>query len=98
MASLIAVRQALKFRQVTVEIPGNPAIQIDDQIVVRERVTGTNHLFYVSGLTNTYDAITGRYTYTLQLQWLGTPARLMTVNDIQMADNAKAYLQAIGAI
>jgi hypothetical protein len=98
MASLIAVRQALKMRSASVEIPGNPAIQIDDQIIVREEVTGTNHLFYITSLKNSYDAMTGRYTYGLSLQWLGTSDQMLTDSDALHAgtnSQVQAYIQAI---
>jgi hypothetical protein len=95
MAALIAIRQALKFRTATVEIAGYPAIQIDDQIIIQERITGTNHLFYIDGLTNTYDAMTGTYKYQLSLQWLGTPSALVTVADmlpLVSSDAARVYI------
>jgi hypothetical protein len=92
MAALIAVRQALKMRSASVEIPGYPAIQIDDQVIVKEQITGTDHLFYVDGIQDSYDAVSGRWTYQLTLQWLGSPTHLMTVTDIELGDNAMSYI------
>jgi len=98
MANLIAVRAALKYRAVAIEIPGNPAIQIDDQVVVRERITGTDHLFYVASLASSFDAQSGRYTYRLGLQWLGTPASLLTVDDMELRDETRLYLESMGLL
>lgn len=72
MAELIALRQASKYRGGSVTIPGDPRIELDDQIVVRERVTATDYRFYVSGITSRYDSISGIYQYDLTLEWLGT--------------------------
>lgn len=100
MAQLIATRQAVKMRSATVDIPGDPRIQMDDQIIVKERITGTNHLFYIEGLVSNYDAITGRYTYTLTLSWLGTPDQMLTLANDQtqgfvMGSNAQSFIKAI---
>lgn len=95
MAQLIALRQALKMQSATVDIPGYPAIQIDDQVIVKERVTGTNHLFYVEGLNSAYDAITGRYIYSLTLQWLGDPDHMLTLDQMAQKNNAQSFINAI---
>jgi hypothetical protein len=97
MASLIAVRQALKMRSATVEIPGYPAIQLDDQVIVKEQITGTDNLFYVDAIASNYDALTGRFTYSMTLLWLGSPGDMMTADDFKdsMLDNAQSYISAL---
>jgi len=98
MSRLIAVRQAMRMRSVPVEIPGNPAIQLDDQVIVRERITGINYLFHVTGIRDSWDAASGKWTYALTLEWLGWPDRLMTTTEIDLGIEAKAYLKAMGVL
>lgn len=71
MADLIAVRQLFTYREDQIEIPANPAIQIDDQVRVFERVTSEGYYHYVKGIQSTLDLLTGQWTYTLQTHWLG---------------------------
>jgi hypothetical protein len=94
MAKTIALRQALTYRENTITIPGNPAIQIDDQIKIRERVTGEQERHYVKGVASEIDLAQGKWTYTLQTHWLGDdPAGPRWWFDIQDLDDIeKAYL------
>lgn len=71
MAELIAVRQLFTYRRDSMVIPGYPAIQIDDQIRVFERVTGEGFVHYVGGISSTNDMTTGEWTYELSTHWLG---------------------------
>ena len=71
MADLIAVRQLFTFREDQIDIPAHPAIQIDDQIRVFERVTSEGYYHYVKGIQSTNDLSTGQWTYSLQTHWLG---------------------------
>lgn len=71
MAKAIALRQGITFRENTVTIPGNPAIQIDDQIRIRERMTGEEFRHYVKGISSDLDLATGKWTYTVTTNWLG---------------------------
>ena len=97
MADLIAMRQRMSVGQATVTIPGYPAIQMDDQVLVTERVTSTDHVFYVRGITKSYNAATGRYTYDLALQWLGEEGeRFVSKVDPDLAEETRQFLELMG--
>lgn len=100
MADLITVRQTFTYHTDNITIPGNPAIQVDDQIRIYERVTNESALHYVKSISSEWDASTGKWTYTLETFWLGeTP---MTddwaFNATQLAAETKAMLTAMGKI
>jgi hypothetical protein len=95
MASLIAVRQALRYRSVDLTISGYPALQIDDQIIIQERVTGTNHLFSIQSINKDWSSESGEYTYTLSCAWLGEPNNLMTANDIKLLPEAQNFIDIL---
>jgi hypothetical protein len=58
-------------------IPANPAIQIDDQVRIFERVTDETFFHYVTGITSAYDAETGKGEYTLRpTGWASGSGRL----------------------
>lgn len=71
MADTITIRQLFTYRTGQVVIPGMPAIEIDDQVRVVERVTSEGYLNYVQGVSSSLDMTTGQYLYTLQTHWLG---------------------------
>lgn len=71
MADLITVRQMFKYRTDTPRIAAFPGIQIDDQVRIFERVTSEGFIHYVKGISSSFNALTGEWTYTLQTHWLG---------------------------
>jgi len=71
MADLVTVRQLFRYRQDRITIPAHPAIQIDDQVRIFERVTSEGYYHYVQGISSQNDAQNGQWTYTLQTHWLG---------------------------
>lgn len=71
MAKTIVLRQMLTYRQNTVTIPGHPGIQVDDQVRIRERITGETYRHYVKAITSDWDATQGKWTYQLTTHWLG---------------------------
>lgn len=71
MADLIALRAKFMYRTNSLSIPGNPSIQIDDQVRIFERVTSETYYHYVRSVTCDWDVRSGRYTYTLETHWLG---------------------------
>lgn len=96
MADLIGIRAMFTYRSNTVEIPGNPAIQIDDQVQIYERVTSETYRHYVKGLSCEWDLETGRYSYNLETQWLGeTPFQWISQN---LSATTTEYLQLLGKI
>jgi hypothetical protein len=74
MADLIAMRQMFLYRQNSLTIAANPAIQPDDQVVIYERSTGEGYIHRVLNISSDWDAETGQWTYTLTTNWLGTKA------------------------
>lgn len=95
MADLIATQQMFNYREATITIPGNPAIQIDDQIKVYERVTNDTYFHYVKGISSQWDADTGVWTYTLQTHWLGEDEDSWVMDTTLLASVTQQYLNAL---
>lgn len=73
MAELIALHLWFARRAGNVTInPANPAIQINDQVRIWERVTSESYIHYVRAISNQHDFETGVWTQTLTTNWLGT--------------------------
>lgn len=72
MAELIALHIHFQSRLGEVTCVANPAIQIDDQVRIIERVTNESLIHYVRGISTTHDLKTGTYTMTLTTHQLGT--------------------------
>ena len=99
MADLIALRQLFTYRTDKVSIPGNPAIQVDDQVRVYERVSEEAFLQYVIGISMNWSLETGKYTYDLDTHWLGDTAfSEWTFNPADLSAEAQQYLRSIGKI
>jgi hypothetical protein len=99
MAEMIAIRQAVTYRQGTITIAANPAIQIDDQVRIYERQTGEGYLHRVTGISAEFDNEEGTFTYTLQTHWLGDePFTKWAFTDTDLSDVTHAYLVELGAI
>lgn len=97
MADLIAIRQMFTFRTDTLTIPGNPAIQVDDQVRIYERESEEMYLHYVKGISMDWDSKTGKYTYQLSTHWLGdVPFSKWTFDPAKLSAETKAYLTAMG--
>jgi hypothetical protein len=71
MADMMSLRQLFTYRTDRVTIPANPAIQIDDQVRIFERVTSEGYLHYVKGISSSLDMESGQWTYDLDTHWLG---------------------------
>jgi hypothetical protein len=74
MADLIALKQSFTYRQNQVTITANPALQPDDQVIITERMTGEGYIHRITSISSDFDNDTGRWTYTLTTNWLGTRA------------------------
>jgi hypothetical protein len=99
MADLITLRQLFTYRTDKVTIPGNPAIQVDDQVRVYERVSEEAFLQYVIGISMNWSLETGKYTYDLDTHWLGDTAfSAWTFNPANLSVEARQYLRSIGKI
>lgn len=96
MADLITVRQMFEYRTDTITITANPAIQIDDQVRVLERVAAEGFLHYVKGISSSNDLDTGQWTYDLDLHWLGkTPGQQWAFDRSKLAAATKTFLAAM---
>lgn len=97
MADMITVRQMFKYRTDKVVIPANPAIQVDDQVRIFERVTSEGYLHYVRGITSTNSSETGRWTYTLSTHWLGTggPSQRWLVRSSDLSAPTQAFIEGV---
>jgi len=94
MADLIALRALLTYRTDQVVIPGFPAIQVDDQIRIFEQTAAEGYLHYVKGISSEMDLETGRWTYTLDTQWLGENPHTKWIYDPKkLSDETRKYLK-----
>jgi hypothetical protein len=99
MADLVTLRQSFKYRTSRLTIPGNCAIQIDDQIKIKERVTGDIYVHYVKGISSEWDAESRKWTYSLTVHWLGeSPFTRWFFDPFLLAVETQEYLQKIGKI
>ena len=99
MADLITVRQAFTYRENGVVIPGNPAIQIDDQVRVYERVAEEGYYHYVKGVDSEWNLEDGTWKYNLTTHWLGeTPFDSWAFDPNALAEATKTYLEATGKL
>ena len=99
MADLIAIRSMFTYRKNQLEIPGNPAIQCDDQIKILERTTGETYIHYVDGISSEFDMTTGRWTYSVETHWLGEePFAKWAFNPYKLSQETQEYLRTIGKL
>lgn len=98
-ADLIVARQMFDYRRANLTIPGNPAIQIDDQIRIFERVTSETYYHYVIGVSSELDMDEGTWTYELETHWLGEDRDQAWVLDVtKLEADTKAFLDLHGGI
>lgn len=71
MAELISMHIFFSMRQGSVQCTGNPAIQLNDQVRIYERVTADTYVHYVRAISTSHDFDSGVYKMTLGTNWLG---------------------------
>lgn len=71
MAELIALFILFSYRKGQLTAPWHPALELDDQIRIFERVTNEVHVHYVSGISTTWDLESGSSISTITCHWLG---------------------------
>lgn len=99
MADLIAIRQAFLYRTNQLTIAANPAIQIDDQVIIYERITAEGNLHRVTNIDSDWDAETGVWTYTLTTNWLGPQAfEPQAWKPERLSVETRQYLRDLGEI
>jgi uncharacterized membrane protein YgcG len=97
MADMISAEQMFSYRSGQAITPGNPQIQIDDQIRIFERVTNETFYHYVVGIKSSLDMEEGDWTYELTTHWLGeSPSDAWVVKVDELSDATQRYLEAIG--
>ena len=103
-ADMIAQKQMMTFRRGSVTIPGYPAIQIDDQVRIYERVTSETFVHYVNGISSSLNNETGEYTYELDTSWLGgldefnNPDEEWVADPTKLSEITKILLRENGSI
>lgn len=96
-ADMIVAAQTYDYRRAKISIPGNPAIQIDDQIRVFERVTNESFYHYVRGISSVLDMDEGSWTYELESHWLGEkPGQIWAVNVDKLDAATQNYINLLG--
>lgn len=96
MAEMITLRQLFSYRTDTLVIPGNPQIQVDDQVRVFERVTSEGFLHYVRSIGSTNDLESGEWTYSLGTHWLGErPFKRWAFDPRKLSRETRRYLEYI---
>lgn len=99
MADMITLRQMFTYRQNSIRIPANPAIQIDDQIQLEERTTGEAYKHYVSAISSQWDLEKGVWSYDLTTSWLGEePSGIWAFKTDGLAQATIDYLTALGQV
>lgn len=99
MADLIALKQSFLYRQNNLTITANPALQPDDQVIITERMTGEGYIHRILNISSDFDNETGRWTYTLTTNWLGTKAFTRLAWSARKLTNVtRAYLFHMGKI
>lgn len=97
MADMLSARQMFNWRTSKVTIPANPAIQVDDQIRILERVTNETSYHYVKGITSSLDMQAGTWQYQLETHWLGKePSDAWAVRVDQLDGITQQYLKLVG--
>ena len=95
MADLIALRGLFTYHQDVLTIPGYPAIQVDDQVIPIERITGEGYYHYVTGIDSNNDLEAGGWIYTLNTQWLGNePFQDWAFDPAGLSAETQTYLDA----
>ena len=99
MADLLSLRELFTYRTDKIQIAGNPAIQVDDQVRIYERISEEGYLHYVNAISMNWSIETGKYTYDLDTHWLGDTAFTnWTFNPKDLSAEAQQYLKSIGRI
>lgn len=98
MADMIAARTMFTYRRARSKIPGNPRIQVDDQVRIYERKTTETYFHYVLSVASSHDVDEGTWDYDLETHWLGVdPADAWVVKVDELKTETKQYLGLVGS-
>lgn len=96
MAEMITLRQLFTYRTDSLTIPGNPRIQVDDQLRIFERTTSEGFVHYVRSISSSNNLETGEWTYKMDTHWLGEdPFRRWAFDKNQLSEETKRFLDYI---
>lgn len=99
MADLIALKQSFTYRENNLTITANPALQPDDQVIIKERTTGEGYIHRITSIASDFDNETGNWTYTLTTNWLGTKAFTKLAWDpAKLRNPTRVYLYYMGKL
>ncbi|NUS01909.1 MAG: hypothetical protein HOV97_05020 [Nonomuraea sp.] len=97
MADMLNARSMFEYRRASVTIPGYPAIQVDDQVRIFERVTNETYYHYVLGIRSEINMSEGTWEYALDTHWLGErPSDAWVVKVDQLDQVTQNYLNLTG--
>jgi len=98
-AYLVSLWIHWSYRKSRFKIPGNPGIEIDDQIRIYERITSETYIHYILSTKSTMDLDAGTWYMDIETHWLGNgpdSAWHMYLNEMTPA--LAAYLCAVGQL
>ena len=72
MAEMTALKILFTYRKGQLRAPCHPALQIDDQIRIFERITHEYNVHYVSAIQTDMDLEAGEYVMNVTTHWLGS--------------------------
>lgn len=72
MAELIGLHLWFARRVGNITCVANPALQINDQVRIFERVTSETFVHYIRGISSSHDFDSGQYMMDITTNWLGT--------------------------
>jgi hypothetical protein len=99
MADLIAIRSMFTYRKNSIQVPGNPAIQVDDQVRLYESTTAESYVHYVDSIKSDFNMQTREWTYTIDTHWLGEEAfDKWAFDPRQLSLETQQYLQTLGKL
>lgn len=98
-AYLVSLWIHWSYRKAKFRIPGNPGIEIDDQVRIFERITSETYLHYILGINSNMDMDSGTWTMDIDTHWLGNgPEAAWHMYMNEMPPALIAYLCAVGQL
>jgi len=98
-AYLVSLWIHWSYRKSRFKIPGNPGIEVDDQIRIFERLTSETYIHYILGLQSTMDMKAGTWYMDVETHWLGNgPDSQWHLYLNEMTPALAAYLCAVGQL
>lgn len=93
MAELVALQMWLRSRTAQISGMYHPGIQINDQIRILDRATGTTQIYYVLSKRTTYEKETGRLMMDISAHWMGDRDEWAITLDSSNTDQSRFRLK-----